>query len=106
MFGDMMEKMQKQQEEMKEKLASMKVQGSSGDGAITVEANGNSEILNINIDESKIDLSDKEELADLIIVAVNRTIEMAKTQEEMEAQKSIGSILPGGMGGLGSLFGG
>ncbi|MEL7020046.1 MAG: YbaB/EbfC family nucleoid-associated protein [Bacteroidota bacterium] len=106
MFGDMLGNMEKQQAEMQAKLAQMEVTASSGDGAILVKANATGEILNVEIDTQKLDWEDKEEVEDLIVIAVNRVLEIAKAKEAAAAQEVMNNILPGGLGGLGSMLGG
>lgn len=100
MFGDIKGK----QEEMQKKLAAITVQAESGDDAVIVEANANKEILNISINAEKVDLSDKEQLEDLILIAVNRAIALAKEKEQEATQSMIQDLLPPGMGDLGNLF--
>ncbi|MEL6987725.1 MAG: YbaB/EbfC family nucleoid-associated protein [Bacteroidota bacterium] len=100
MFGDFKEK----QEEMLQKLAAITVEAEAGDDAVIVEANANKEIINITIDNTKVDLSDKEQLEDLILIAVNRAIELAKSKEQEATQNMIQDLLPPGMGDLGNLF--
>lgn len=97
MMNDMMKKMKANQEQMQKKLKEVKVKADSGNGAVTIEADGTGEILNIKIDQAKIDSDDTEALEDLILVATNRVLEMAEKQEKKEAQKSLGSMMPGGL---------
>ena len=101
MFGNM-EEMQK---EMKAKLAEITVNGEAGDGAVVVTANANREIINISIDPEKLDMEDKEQLEDLLMVATNRALEQAAAREQEEAQGMLKNILPGGLSGLGGMFG-
>ncbi len=100
MFGDLFGNVQQQQEEMKKKLATISVVGEAGDGAVKVTANANREILDINIDKSKLDWDDVEQVQDLVLAAVNNALEMAATKEQAEAQKMISQMMPPGMGGL------
>lgn len=106
MFGDMMGNMQKQQEEMQKQLAQIEVSGTAGDGAVQVKANATGQILNIAIDQEKLDWEDKEEVEDLLVIAVNRAIEAAKEKEAAAAQEMMNNMLPGGLGGLANMFGG
>jgi nucleoid-associated protein EbfC len=101
MFGNM-EEMQK---EMKAKLAAITVTGEAGDGAVVVTANANREVINISLDPEKLDMEDKEQLEDLLMVATNRALEQAAAQEQEEAQGMLNNILPGGLSGLGGMFG-
>jgi len=101
MFGNM-EEMQK---EMKAKLAEITVNGEAGDGAVLVTANANRQIINISLDPEKMDMEDKEQLEDLLMVATNRALEQAAVREQEEAQGMLKNILPGGLSGLGGMFG-
>jgi nucleoid-associated protein EbfC len=92
--------MQQQQEAMKLKLAEIIVESESGDGAITVKANANREILDIAIDKSKLDWEDTEQVQDLLVTAINRVLEKAQVKEQAEAQKMISDLMPPGLGGL------
>lgn len=105
MFGDLMGDMQAKQEEMKEKLAAIEVVGKDPEGAIIATVNGNKELLNIEINAEKLDLTDAEQLEDFILLAVNNALEKAGLQAEQLSQELVKNMLPGGLGGLGNLFG-
>lgn len=105
MFGNAFGNFQEKQEELKAKLQEIEVEAEAGDGAVKVTANAARQILNIDIDHDKIDLSDKEGLEDLILVAINRVIKLAAEKELAESQAMLKDILPPGLGGLGKLFG-
>ena len=92
MFGDMEEK----QKLLKAKLAETIVEAEAGDGALVVKANANRELINIRIDPSIIDPQDPEQLEDLLLVAVNRVMQMAAEKEAAEGQKLIQDMLPPG----------
>ncbi len=100
MMGDMMDNLRKNQEMVEARLKEIRVNGEAGDGAIKVEADGKGEILNISINPDKIDMQDTDNLEDLLLVAVNRAIALAQKSQETEAQKSLNSLIPGGLGGL------
>lgn len=100
MFGDLMGDMQAKQAEMKAAMADIEITTDVADGAIEITANANREILNINIDDSKLDLSDKEQLEDLLVVAINQVLEDAAAIEAEEGQKLIQQMLPPGLGGM------
>ena len=101
MFGDF----EKMQEEMQEKLASITVEADSGDGAVSVTMTASLQVQNIKIDASKLDLTDNEQIEDLILAAVNAAISKAQIKAAAETQKMMNTMLPGGLGGLGKLFG-
>ncbi|MCC6683941.1 MAG: YbaB/EbfC family nucleoid-associated protein, partial [Bacteroidia bacterium] len=49
--------------------------------------------------------NDREQIEDLIVVAVNRAMEQADNVSQAEMQAIAKDMLPGGLGGLGNLFG-
>jgi nucleoid-associated protein EbfC len=99
MFGNLLGGMEEKQEAMRQTLASATVTGKA-DG-ITVTANGNRDIINIQIDPAI--LTDKEQLEDLLVVAINRALKAALELEGEAAQKLLQESL-GSFGGLSSLF--
>ena len=105
MFGNPFGNFQEKQEELKQKLQEIEVEAEAGDGAVKITANAARQILNIQIDSTKIDPSDTENLEDLILVAINRVIKLATEKELAESQAMLKDILPPGLGGLGKLFG-
>ncbi|MEM9835502.1 MAG: YbaB/EbfC family nucleoid-associated protein [Bacteroidota bacterium] len=100
MFGDMMNQMNEMQEKMKQQLAAQSFTAEAGDGAIQVSCNGARQLTNISINTDQLDLSDSEELEDLLLVAVNRVLEEAATYEAEQAGGMMKDMLPGGLGGL------
>lgn len=98
MFGDMMGQMEEMQAKMKEKLRTVQVTAEAGDGLVKVTANGAREITNISIAPSVLD--DAEGLEDLLLVAINRALELAAQQEASESQSLLQNMLPGGLGGM------
>lgn len=105
MFGDLLGNVEKQQEELKVKLAAIHVQEEAGNGAIKITANANQEILNISLDKTKMNWEDAEELEDLLLVAINRALKKAAEKQAIESQKLIQNMMPPGMGGLADFFG-
>ncbi len=104
MFGNLLGDFEKKQDAMRAKLKEMVFDYNFSDGAIIITANASREILNININPEKVNLSDKEEVEDMVLEAINRALEEAAIKEAAEMQNSINDILPGGMSGLGDLF--
>ncbi len=103
MFGDLMGNMEEKKAEMQKKLAAFEVSDTIGNGAVTVKANANREILNVSIDKSKLSSDDMEELEDLLLTVMNRVLQKAAAVEAEESQKMVSDLLPPG---LGNLFGG
>ncbi len=104
MFGDLFGDMQEKQEAIREELSEIKLEAEAGDGAVKVIVTANREVVNISIDQEKLDLEDKEQLEDLLTVAVNRALELAQAKEMEMTQNMIKDMLPPGLGGLGNLF--
>lgn len=98
MFDNLFGNLQEKQAELQQKLAGMLVEAEAGDGAVTVQAGADMHLENIQIDPAKIDLADREQLEDLLVVAVNRALELAREKAAAETQKLLQGILPfGGM---------
>lgn len=94
MFGKLNEMKQKMQE-VKDRLENITVNGESGNGNIQVEANGNRTITNISIDPAFLKNTSSDELEDLLIIAVQRAMNNAKSVEETEMKSVAGGMLPG-----------
>jgi hypothetical protein len=105
MFGDLMGNLKKQQEEMKERLSKITVESDAGDGAVKVIASANRRIIDIKLDERKIDLTDVAMIQDLVLVAVNKALDLASEKEQEEAQRIVKDLMPPGLGNLSGLFG-
>lgn len=104
MFGNLMGDMEERQKGMREKLGTLLVEGESGDGAVSVTANANREIVNIRFDKSKLDWEDVEMVEDLLIAAINEVLQAAAIKEAEEAQNMMKDLLPPGLGDLSNLF--
>jgi len=100
MFGDMLGGLQEKQEELKAKLSTVEIKESLNDGAIIVTVNAARELINVELDDSKIDMTDKAEVEDLVLVAVNNALVKAAAKEAEMSQSLISSILPPGMENL------
>ena len=94
---NMMGNMQNLMAEAKAKLDTITVDAQAGDGMIKVQANANRKLLNIEIDPSLVKDGDAEELEDLMLIAVNRVLDMAEVKAAQETQTLMSSILPPGM---------
>ena len=93
----MMEQLQKMQasaEETKNKLEGLTVYGESGGNLINVEMSGNRKLKKLTIN-TDLDQIDKEDLEDLLSVALNRAIEQADKLNEQEMANAARGIIPG-----------
>lgn len=98
MFGkDMMAKMEEMKrlaDESKSRLDSITVEGEAGGGLIVIELTGNRKLKSVQINGDHKTM-DKEDLEDLISVALNRAMEAANNLNESEVMNSAKNIFPG-----------
>ena len=98
MFGKgMMEKLQAMQgrmEEIKNRLETIVVRGEAENGKIIVQINRNRKVKDIQLDPELL-TGDKEELEELLAVAVNRAIEQADNVNNSEMQSAAMGMMPG-----------
>ena len=90
--------MQQEMLKIQEELKGKEVEASVGGGAVVVKANGQKEILSINISEEIIKeaAEDKEMLEDLVLSAVKEAMRQADELAEAEMGKVTGGInIPG-----------
>lgn len=85
--------------EVKKRLDTVMVSGTAEGGKIKVTANGNKVVQAVAIEESFLKEADKEELEDLLVVAINKALEQADTVSQTEMAAMTKEML-GGMGGL------
>jgi len=105
MFGDLMGNMQQQQAELQKKLDKIELSAGAGDGAVKVTVTATQRVVDISIDKTKIDPTDTEQLEDLLTIAMNQALAMATDAQTVETNNLVKDMLPGGLGGLGDLFG-
>ena len=88
-------------QEMKDRLASVRVEGSAGGGMVKVEATGDQRITAIRIEPGLFDSGDREMIEDLVASAVNQAIEHSRE----EAAKEMANLADGlGIPGLEDAF--
>ncbi len=95
----MMKQVQKMQAEMQKiqsELVNLTVSEEAGGGMIKATANGQKEIISVEIDSQVINKDDKEILEDLVVAAVNKALTSAgKMAEEQMAKVTKGMLPPG-----------
>lgn len=99
---DKLAQVQQQAEEIKKRLDSISVRGEAEGGMIIVTSNANKLISSIQIDEDFYKTAEKEEIEELITVAVNKALANAENIHQTEMQALSANML----GGLGNLFNG
>lgn len=96
-----MKQLQKAQAEMsklQEELSEKTVESSSGGGAVRVVANGQKQLVSLQIDPEAMDEDNREMLEDMIIAAVNEAFNRVDEMVSSEMQKLTGGMnLPPGM---------
>ena len=91
-----MQKMQRDMEKMQEEVESKIFEASVGGGAVKVKVNGKKELLEVELEESVVDIDDIEMLQDLIIAAVNEANKTADETVNKEMSKMTGGLnIPG-----------
>lgn len=101
MLGDMMGKLQAAQqkiEEIKNRLDAITVIGEAQ--GVKVFVNGNKVVNNIDVPQMIIEDSDKEQIEELLLLAVNRGLEKAENIAQLENTSALKGVLPNipGMG--------
>src|SRR5690606_2855457 len=97
MFDKLMQARQ-QAEEVKKRLDNITVSGEVEAGKIKVTASASKQIKTISIDEDFFKETDKEELEELLLTAVNKALEQAENVSQSEMQAITKDML-GGLGG-------
>ena len=87
----MMQQAQRMQQKMQEEIAQIKVEATAGGGMVTVQMDGQKNLLSVKIDPEAA--GDAEMLQDMILAAVGE----AHKQVEAQIQSKMGGML-GGMG--------
>ena len=100
MFDKLMEAQQKAGE-VKKRLDAITVTGIAEGGKITVTANGNKVVQSVQINDTFLADADKEELEELLVVAINKAMEQA----ENVSQSEMAAITKNMCGDLGGMFG-
>lgn len=95
MFGKIQE-MQSKMQEAQEGLQDVIVEAEAGGGMVKVKANGNKQIVSIEMDDDVVDPQDKEMLEDLIVAGVNKALEKAEEASKEKMQEMYKGMIPGG----------
>lgn len=90
------QQMQQQMVSAQQELAELNVDGTVGDGLVTVTLSGTGELVGVRIRKGSFDPEETEDLEDLIVAAYRD----AKAKAEALAGEVLGP-LAGGLGGMG-----
>ena len=94
------QEMQGRMSEMQENLRRQHVEGSAGGGMVTVQMNGQQQMLACRIEPSLMQSGDREVIEDLTVAAVNQALERSKELATQELSKLTGGMNLPGMGDL------
>lgn len=86
--------------ELKNELAETEITAEAGGGMVKVTANGNREIIRIELDKDIIDPTDKEMLEDLVVAGINKALAEADKVSKEKMGELTRNILPGGLPGM------
>lgn len=87
-------KVEKRREELKEEI----FEASSGNGRVTVKANGGAEVVEVTIDQALIDEEGLEMVQDLVVAATNAALTEARQRVDDEIEKLTGGLSIPGIG--------
>ena len=99
MFDKLMQAQQKAGE-VKQRLDAITVTGTAEGGKITVTANANKVIQSVAIDDAFFKEADKEQLEELLVIAINKAMQQA----DNVSQSEMGAMAKDMFGGLGGLL--
>lgn len=98
--------MQGRMREMQETLKRVRVSGSSGGGMVTIEMNGQQQVLGCQIDEALFASGDREILEALVVAACNQALDKVRDAAAEEMGKVTGGLDMPGLGDALAKFGG
>lgn len=96
------QELMQQAQKMQKKMASMDAEfknetfkTESGGGAVTVTMNGDMKLVNIEYSKELLEGDDMDMLTDLLIAAINRSVDVVKKEKELRFSKIVGSKMGG-----------
>ncbi|MDV6237728.1 YbaB/EbfC family nucleoid-associated protein [Leptospira ellisii] len=90
-------------EDVKKRIAAIRVMGDAGAGMVTVTATGEGLITNVAINKQLFDADDNKMLEDLVLAAVNDALKKAREATAYEFQAASGGM---DLSEISKLFGG
>ena len=93
-------------QEMQEGLKRLRVTGTAGGGMVTVEMNGQQQLLSCRIEESLFSSGDREMVEDLAVAAVNQALDKVRQAAAEEMSRFAGGFDVPGLGDALAKFGG
>ncbi|MEM7551549.1 MAG: YbaB/EbfC family nucleoid-associated protein [Bacteroidota bacterium] len=96
-ISKMMGKLKEVQDKMKEvqeNLKNITASAESGGGMVKATANGQKQIIKLEIDDALVSKDDKEMLSDLVVAAVNKSLAEVEEKSKAEMQKQTNGMMP------------
>lgn len=94
MFGNIVEKLKLAQEESKNRLEHILLDGQADGGRVKAVVNGNKVVRQIYIAQDLIEEGDKEAIEELVQVALNKAIEKADEVYNSEMKDVAKGVMP------------
>ena len=86
------QQMQRKLKKIEQELNETEYTGvSGGSNGVSVKINGKNEVIEVNISEELLEKENKEELQDMILLAVNSAVDQAKTERD----EKLGAVTQG-----------
>lgn|SRR5690554_325303 len=100
MLDNLMGDMESHQKRMLEALTSIPLSASSAEGMIRIDGNASGQVTNVQIADSLVKSNDREQIEDLLCVAMNRFYALVKEAEAKESKNMLDDLIPPGMKGM------
>lgn len=84
--------MQSKIKKLQDELATREFEGTSGGGAITCKVSGDNKVIAMEIKPEVVSADDLEMLQDMIVVATNEALKVAKETSDAEMSKITGGV--------------
>ena len=91
----MMKQAQAMQDKVQAELAAIKIEGTAGGGAVTIEMSGTKEVVGCRISPDAVDPEDVEMLQDLIVAAARDAGRKVDEEVQRKTSKMLGGMVPG-----------
>ncbi len=95
-FAKMAQQMQADMARVEAELVELRVEGTSGGGAVKAVVTGKQDLISVTIDPGVVDPEDVEMLQDLVLAAVSEALNQAKATAEAKLGRVTGGLkIPG-----------
>jgi DNA-binding YbaB/EbfC family protein len=86
------QEIQGRMKDLQDRLRRLKVEGTAGGGMVTLEINGQQQVLACRIEKSLFESGDREMIEDLVVAAANQALEKVKQTAADEMGKLTGGL--------------